>query len=63
MNKVYFKDVNTEYDAREFIDWLLDLSTPCEVVLNGGISYKFKEDMDKLYFLTAFEAVLNIDPC
>jgi hypothetical protein len=61
MNKAYHTNVSNEYEARQFIDWLLEIPTPCEVVLNSRTHYKFDNNTDKLYFLTAFEAILNID--
>lgn len=61
MNKIYFTDVRSRYEARKFIDWLLAIPVPCEICLNGGVHYKFEDDTDKLYFLTALEAILNLD--
>jgi len=62
MTNEYVFTISNHLEAREFISEMLDAACPCQVVINQTKKYVFTTEREKLYFLAALEAILNIAP-
>jgi hypothetical protein len=59
--KLFKVQITSSDDAQIFVDWIHGIQTPFHLQVNNGTTYTFENDIQKLFWLSGFESLIDSD--
>lgn len=57
--KLFKVQITSRDEAAIFIEWIHGIQTPFHLQVNDGPAYTFESDIEKLFWLSGFESLID----